>query len=102
MYVDDIELAGKEQNIDPLWNILMKDVDLENRHHTPTMLIWVALKENVRQAQILQIITGAINKLPCSGKSEANISSWSQDMERHAKKCVEGNIANWRKTTQQS
>ena len=28
MYVDDIKLAGKKQNINPTWKILMKDVDL--------------------------------------------------------------------------
>ena len=28
VYVDDIKLAGKKQNIDPMWKILMKDIDL--------------------------------------------------------------------------
>ena len=28
VYVDDIKLAGKKQNIDPMWKVLMKDVDL--------------------------------------------------------------------------
>ena len=28
MYVDDLKLAGKKQNISPTWNILMKDIDL--------------------------------------------------------------------------
>ena len=28
MYVDDIKLAGKRENIKPTWKILMKDVDL--------------------------------------------------------------------------
>ena len=28
MYVDDIKLAGRKQNIDPMWQILVKDVDL--------------------------------------------------------------------------
>ena len=32
---------------------------------------------------------GAIEKLPSTGKPDANISSWSCDMEGHAKKCVE-------------
>ena len=27
-YVDDIKMAGKKQNIDPMWNVLSKDVDL--------------------------------------------------------------------------
>ena len=30
MYVDDIKLAGKTENIEPTWKILMEDVDLEN------------------------------------------------------------------------
>ena len=28
MYVDDIGEAGKKQNINPTWKVLMKDVDL--------------------------------------------------------------------------
>ena len=32
MYVDETKLAGKKQNIDPMWKILMKDVDLGDRH----------------------------------------------------------------------
>ena len=28
VYVDDIKIAGKKQNIDPMWKILMKDVAL--------------------------------------------------------------------------
>ena len=28
MYVDDIKLVGKKQNIDPLWKILNEEVDL--------------------------------------------------------------------------
>ena len=29
MYVDDIKLAGQKQNIDPMWKVLNKEVDLE-------------------------------------------------------------------------
>ena len=28
MYVDDIKLAGKKQNLDPMWKVLKKEVDL--------------------------------------------------------------------------
>ena len=28
MYVDDIILVGKKQNIDPMWKVLHKEVDL--------------------------------------------------------------------------
>ena len=29
LYVDEINLAGKKQNIDPTWQILMEDVDVD-------------------------------------------------------------------------
>ena len=28
VYVDDIKLAGKKQNLDPMWKVLKKEVDL--------------------------------------------------------------------------
>ena len=28
LYVDDIKLAGKKQNLDPMWKLLNKEVDL--------------------------------------------------------------------------
>ena len=28
MYVDDIKLAGKKQNLDPMWKVLNKEVEL--------------------------------------------------------------------------
>ena len=28
MYVDDIKLAGKKHNLDPMWKVLNKEVDL--------------------------------------------------------------------------
>ena len=28
VYVDDIQLAGKTENIEPTWKIMLKDVDL--------------------------------------------------------------------------
>ena len=36
-----------------------------------------------------RISCGAMEKQPVSGKSDANVSSWSYDMEGHANKCVE-------------
>ena len=77
----------------------------ESQQHSLAMFFWVALKENVRLARILWIISesrisaGATEKLPetkATGKPDAEkISSWSYDMEGHAKKCVEY-IANLR------
>ena len=48
-----------------------------------------------------KISAGAIEKLPVAEKSDAHISSWSYDMEGHAKKCVERNCELANKTTQQ-
>ena len=75
------------------------------------MFIWVALNENVKQAKILwtmkviclnpKISVGATEKLHLSEKLGANISSWSYDMEGHAKKCVKRYCDLANKTTQQ-
>ena len=46
-----------------------------------------------------RISAGAIEKLPCS--ENLSISSWSYDMEGHAKKCVERYCELANKTTQQ-
>ena len=55
--------------------------------------------DNYRTMSESRISEGAIEKLPCS--ENLSISSWSYDMEGHAKKCVEryGYLAN--RTTQQ-
>ena len=89
MHVDDIKLAGKKQNLDPMWKVLMKDVDLGELTSFLIMFIWVALNENYRNLFESTISAGATEKLLYSEKLGANISSWSYDMQGHAKKCVE-------------
>ena len=99
MHVDDIKLAGKKQNIDPMWKVLMKDVDLgeptsflDHVHLGCTQRECETSKDIVdsyRNMFEYQISAGAKEKLPCSGKPDADISSWSYDMDCHAKKCVE-------------
>ena len=76
MYVDDIKLAGRKQNIDPTWKVLDKEVDLGE----PTSFL-----DHTRP----------------SGKLDANISSLSYDMEGQAKKCVERFCELANKATQQ-
>ena len=85
MYVDDIKLAGKKQNIDPMWKILMKDVDLGD----PTSFldhVYLGCTErecqtskdivdNYRRMFESRISAGAVGKLPSTGKLDANISS---------------------------
>ena len=115
VYVDDVILAGKKQNINPTWKIPMKDVDLGE----PTSFLdHVYLGCTERECQISRdvvIITavcsnqgfllGATDKLPetkATGKPDAEtISSWSYDMEGHAKKCVERYCEIANKTTEQ-
>ena len=97
MYVDDIKLAGKKQNIDPMWKLLNKDVDLGE----PTSFVdQLYLGCTQRQCEISKdivdnhramfqsrISAGRTEKVPFS--QNFRISSWSSDMEGHAKKCVE-------------
>ena len=107
MYVDDIKLVGKTENIEPTWKFLMKDVDLGE----PTFLDHAYLGCSQRECQIsrgdmfgARISVGAKEKLPtrASGKPHAQtISSLSYDMEGYAKKCVERSCELANKTTQQ-
>ena len=95
-------MAGKTENLRPTWTILMKGVDLGE----PTSFLDHAdLECTQRECTISNeivskyrdmleaiISAGATEKLPtrASGKFDAKIiSSWSYDMEGHAKKCVE-------------
>ena len=47
--VDDIKLAGKKQNLDPMWKLLNKEVDLGEPTPFLDHVCWVALKENVKK-----------------------------------------------------
>ena len=90
-------MAGKKQNLDPMWKILSKDVDLG----APTSFFdHVYLDCTQRECDMSKdivdshrtmfesiISAGATEKLPYS--ENIRISSWSYDMEGHAKKCVE-------------
>ena len=99
VYVDDIKLADKKQNLDPMWKILTKDVDLgEPTSFLDHVYLDCTQREgetskdvvdNFRNMFESSISAGAKEKLPFSGRHEANISTWSRDMEGHAKKCVE-------------
>ena len=109
VYVDDIKLAGKKQNIDPMWKVLNKEVDLGE----PTSFLdHVYLGCTQRQCEISKDIVDnyrtmfesrisavRVEKLPFP--QNLRISSWSYDMEGHAKKCVERYCELANKTTQQ-
>ena len=109
VYVDDIKLAGKKQSIDQRLKVHMKEVDLGE----PTSFLdHVYLGCTQRQCEISKDIVDnyrtmfesrisarETEKLSCS--ENLSISSWSNDMEGHAKKCVERYCELGNKTTQQ-
>ena len=109
VYVDDIKLNGKKQNIDPMWKLLNKEVDLGE----PTSFLdHVYLGCTQRQCEISKdivdnyravfesrISAGGTEKLPYS--EHFRISSWSYDVEGRAKKCVERYCELANRTTQQ-
>ena len=81
----------------------------ENQHLSLIMYIWSALKDIVKWAKDImdnyramfesRISAGGTEKLPYS--ENFRISSWSYDVEGHAKKCVERYCEFVNKTTQQ-
>ena len=107
--MDDIKLAGKKQNINPMWKVLNKEVDLGE----PTSFLdHLYLGCTQRQCEIsIDIVDNymtmfesgisarATEKTPYS--ENLRISSSSYDMERHAKKCVERHCELANRTTQQ-
>ena len=87
-------MAGKKQNLDPMWKLLNKEVDLGE----PTSFLdHVYLDCTQRQCQVSKDIVdnyramfesrisdGRTGKLPFP--QNLRISSWSYDMDGHAKK----------------
>ena len=110
MCVKQIVVEYKVQKVDQL---LMNMYFLLAEPSQTCILIWDALEENVKSARKLwrttdmfesRISAGAKEKLltRASGKLDAETtSSWSYDMESHAKKCVERCCEFANKTTQQ-
>ena len=97
VFVDDIKLVGKKQNLDPMWKVLNKEVDLGE---LTSFLDHVYLGCTQRQCEISRdivdkyrdifesrICAEGTEKLPCT--ENMRISSWSCEIEGHAKKCVE-------------
>ena len=103
VYVDDIKLAGT------MWKLLNKEVDegeptsfLDHVYLGCTQRQCETSKDivdNYRTMFESRISAGATEKLQSS--ENLRISSWSYDMEGHAKKCVERYCDLANKTTQQ-
>ena len=105
------QTGWETENIEPTWKILMRDVDLGE----PTSFLdHVYLGCTQRECQISRnnvdsyrnmfesrMPARGAEKMSVSEKSDANISSWSYDMEGHAKKFVERNCELANKTTEQ-
>ena len=97
VYVDDLKLAGKKQNLDPMWKVLNKEVDLGE----PTYFLDHAhLGCTQRQCEISKDIvdnyrTMFESRIYALGTSNLpyfenfRFFSWSYGLEGHAKKCVE-------------
>ena len=110
VYVNDIKLAGKKQNINPtsMWKVLNKEVDLGE----PTSFLdHENLEGTQRQCEISKDIVDnhrAMFESPISAErteklpfpQNLRISSWSYHMEGHAKKCVERYCELANKTTE--
>ena len=102
VYVDDIKLA-KKQNIEPMWKVHMKDVDLD-WHRSLIMYTWAVLKENVRQAKRLWTNTGKClnpKSLQELWKSCPSLRNWAQTIPhgpmtwKVMQRSAWNDIANW-------
>ena len=109
MYVDEIKLAGKKHNIDPMWKVLNKEVDLGE----PTSFLdHVYLGCTQRQCEVSQDILdnyrtmfesriSAVEQKSFHSLKIFVFSSWSYDIAGNEKKCVERYCELANKTTQQ-
>ena len=96
---DDVKLAGKKRNIDPMRKVLKKEVDLDEPTsfldhvyglHSTGMRHQQRYEDNYRNMYVASMTCAAAKgTLFSSGKLGADIFAWSFDMEGHAKKCVE-------------
>ena len=103
------KLAGRKQNLDPMWKVLNKEVDLgeptsfldhENLGCTQRQCeVSQDIGDNCRTMFESRISAGGLENLPFP--QNLRISSWSYDMVGHAKKCVERYCELANKTTQQ-
>ena len=109
VHADDTKFVGKKHNIDSMWKVLNKKMDLgaPTSFHNHVFLGCILrqceinndIVDNNRAMFESRISAGGAEKCPFSENLE--ISSWYDDMEGHAKKCVERYCVLLNKTTQQ-
>ena len=110
VYVDDIKLAGKRHNLDPMWKVLNEGSRFGRTNIFPGSCILGMHSKKMRNKQrycgqsqnhvrIANFCGEDLEKLPFP--QNLRISSWSYDMAGHAKKCVERCCELANKRTQQ-
>ena len=98
LYVNDIKLAGKKQNLDiRCGKYSIKKSSWENEHLSLITYTWAALNDNCQTSKDTvdnyrimfesRISAVGVEKLPFP--QNLRISSWSYDMAGHLKKYVE-------------
>ena len=106
VYVDDKKRAGQKQNIDPMWKVLMKEVDLGE----PTSFPWPRLfglhskrmSDKQRSCRQLQEFVRIQNLWRSDRKVTMIRKTWLKYLYmvlRHGRSCKEmggSDIANWR------
>ena len=108
--LDDFKLAWKKQNIDPMWAVLMKEVDFGEQHPSLTTFISVALHKSKKRSKILWTITETCsNPESPQEQQKSYFVQWSLTQtfyhgpmiwKVNAKKCVERYCELANKTTQ--
>ena len=86
VYVDDIKLAGRKQNLNAMCKTLMKRFLIICTGKESTCKSNESMVDECRNMFESRISAGANEKLHGWEKSHANTISWSHDMEGHASK----------------
>ena len=99
VHVDDIQMAGKKQNLAPMWKHLMKNVDIDE----PTSFldhVYLGCTQGeckptetvIEQFQTCSnhvfLLEQQRNYRDCKNLKHKQWRGWSPDMEGHAQKCV--------------
>ena len=91
-----LKMAGKKQNLAPMWKKLMKNIDLDEPTSFLDHVYLGCTQRECRPDEIVvekhkemfesRISAGAMEKLPGWAKPHAKTVAWSYDMEGHAQK----------------
>ena len=99
VYMDDIKMVKKKQNLALVWKKLMKDIDIEEPTSFLDHVYFGCTQRECKTSEKIigqynkmfesHISAGATGNLQGRDKPRAKTSAWSYDMEGHARKCVE-------------